>query len=65
MIDPSFPFFERVSPDQWCKSIPICIHGDEGRGRHKAPVMVVGVQPVLPIGDFKTNMKGTLGQCLL
>lgn len=44
---------------QWDHSIPICLHGDEGRGRLKHPVMVMSLQPLLPLRPGKTNMAGS------
>ncbi|CAE7455803.1 unnamed protein product [Symbiodinium sp. CCMP2592] len=43
---PDCPCFTR---DDWCPSrtVPICIHGDEGRGKAKHPIMVLSIQPVV------------------
>ena len=51
---PEFSLPESV----WGQSIPVALHGDEGRGRLKQPVMVMSVQPILPLRPGKTNMAG-------
>lgn len=44
---------------RWDHTIPIALHGDEGRGRLKHPVMVMSLQPLPPLRpEFKTNMQG-------
>ena len=60
VIDPELPFFERggADEDSWSCTIPLAIHGDEGRGRAKQPIMIIGVQPILPLLGEKTNMQG-------
>ena len=56
--------FHAAEPDfglprsQWREAIPLALHGDEGRGRLKQPVMVMAVQTILPLFEHKTNMKG-------
>ena len=59
MADPSHPFFAAAdrNKSEWSRSIPVAIHGDEGRGRQKQPVMVLAYQPLLPIKGQKTTMK--------
>ena len=47
--------------DFWDHTIPLAIHGDEGRGRLKAPIMVMSIQAVLPLRSGKTNMAGPYG----
>ena len=40
-------------------SIPICIHGDEGRGKTHKPVMVIAWQPLISyLGPAVTNSPG-------
>lgn len=52
------PFFCKVTDrNSWPQYIPIAIHGDEGRGRQKQPVLVISYQPLLPLLNQKTNMK--------
>ena len=58
--EPTLPLFKEDSVD-YSTCIPIALHGDEGRGRQKQPVMSVGVQPILPIHKGRTNMSGTFG----
>ena len=59
-IDPDLPFF-RDSYD-WRFAIPYCLHGDEGRGANKRPVMVISFQPLITSADMKTsNMSGKPG----
>ena len=41
--------------------IPIAIHGDEGRGRAKQPILIIAFQPLLPLQGQKSNMRGLLG----
>ena len=57
-IEPDLPFFKEVPPHEWGQSLPLAVHGDEGRGRAKQPVMVVSVQAILPSHDGLTNMSG-------
>ena len=48
--------------------IPYCVHGDEGRGKGKAPIMITTYQPLIGVhGEDFTNIKGYLGlhQCEL
>ena len=59
-IDPTFPFFRDNSESCYEHCIPIALHGDEGRGRAKQPILVMSVQPLLPLNDGKTNMQGYL-----
>ena len=60
VVDPDFAFFREYPKAEWDRSIPIAIHGDEGRGKARNPVMVVTVQILLPISGKKTNMQGYL-----
>ena len=40
-------------------SIPIALHGDEGRGKNKHPIMCVGWQPLISyLGPAVTNTSG-------
>ena len=48
----------QVARDQWHNTIPICLHGDEGRGRMKRPVMVMSAQCLLPLRPGRTNTAG-------
>ena len=65
-IDKDFPMFTEMPESKWGSLIPVAIHGDEGRGRLKNPVMVVSLQSLLPLHGKKTNMQGLLGfACLM
>lgn len=59
-VENRLPIFQEESVN-WSRVIPIAIHGDEGRGRQKQPVMVVSVQTIFPIHNGLTNMSGFLG----
>lgn len=54
-IDPGF----NVPRSQWNEAIPIALHGDEGRGRQKLPVMVMAAQTIIPLFANNSNMAGT------
>ena len=60
VADPGFRFTQETPQAEWCRCIPIALHGDEGRGKAKQPVMVISVQTVLPLTEGKSNMKGPL-----
>lgn len=59
--EPEFPFTREVDRREWSRTIPVALHGDEGRGRSKCPVMVMAVQTIMPIVPSKTNLAGLLG----
>ena len=43
-------------------AVPVAIHGDEGRGRVKRPIMVVSIQPMVSwLGPLVTNSSGSFG----
>lgn len=43
--------------------IPYALHGDEGRGKGKKPIMVLGMQPLITSHDMSTsNLGGLLGR---
>ena len=62
-------FWERhavVEPDVHVEhpsqTIPIMLHGDEGRGQGKRPILVVGYQPVIPwAGENMVNSEKFFG----
>ena len=58
-IDPSFPFFQRADyQDVAGLSVPILIHGDEGRGSCKRPIMCISIQPLIGLrGLQEVNMR--------
>ena len=42
-------------------AIPYCLHGDEGRGKGKKPIMVLSLQPLVVSPDMSTsNLSGYL-----
>ena len=46
-------------------SVPIAIHGDEGRGQTKKPIMVLAWQPLIScLGPLVTNTSG-IPVCIL
>ena len=53
VAEPKLPLPDSTKRSQ---HIPICLHGDEGRGRQKQPALVISYQPLLPLHDKKTNM---------
>ena len=59
-VEPNLPFFQEPGHDlKYC--IPYALHGDEGRGSGKKPIMVVSAQPLIVSPDMSTsNLKGLL-----
>ena len=69
-LDPDLPFFEDVGEPYYHCSFPVAVHGDEGRGRYKRPILVLSFQPVLSNMKDEVNLKGSglrnsLGWCFL
>ena len=61
VIDPSHPIFSLPDDADLGLFWPYTIHGDEGRGRNKTPVMVESFCPVISRRGMKvTNLKGQL-----
>ena len=62
ILYPDFPFFQRPDYPEIAKlSIPILVHGDEGRGSCKRPIMCLSVQPLVGWqGIGTTNSSGLL-----
>lgn len=58
-VDPNLPFFDDFGEEYYRTSFPIAIHGDEGRGRYKRPIMVIGYQPLITNFDGQSNLKGS------
>ncbi|CAE7878231.1 FAM186A, partial [Symbiodinium necroappetens] len=57
--DPSHDIYTRKSVNQRCYTIPLCLHGDEGRGLAKVPVMITNFQCVVPwMGEDHVNTHG-------
>ena len=43
-------------------NIPVCIHGDEGRGKTRKPIMIIAWQALIgSFGPLVTNLSGMLG----
>ena len=62
---PDLDLYKRVDEDGWDESlcIPISLHGDEGRGKARRPIMVISIQPVISHrGPEYTNSSGWLGR---
>ena len=62
-IDPTHPVYcsDTLERDH-CYTIPFLLHGDEGRGRTKQPVLVISFQGVMSHhGKEKSNISGCLG----
>ena len=60
-IDPTHPTFSAFDETDYCRVLPYALHGDEGRGAAKVPVLVVGYQPVISVrGAEFTNMAAQL-----
>ena len=64
-IDPTHPVYSSGMEADHCITIPFLLHGDEGRGRTKQPVLVISFQGLFSHhGKCRTNMSGFLGQAL-
>lgn len=61
-LDSYHPIYNHFPPDQWGRCIPFAVHGDEGRGKAKTPVLITSFQVVISEKglDF-TNISGKLG----
>lgn len=46
-LQPDHPVYQR-NPDQRMRTIPVALHGDEGKGLGKTPVLVMSYQLVIP-----------------
>ncbi|CAE7759824.1 unnamed protein product, partial [Symbiodinium necroappetens] len=58
-VNPEHPLFFAKTWEQRRHCIPVAVHGDEGRGLGKHPVLVESYQPLLPwSGEDKLNMVG-------
>ena len=45
---PNHPIYHQKSPQERRRCIPIAVHGDEGRGLNKVPLLVVSFQIIIP-----------------
>ena len=62
-INPECAVFKRpdYSREFASRLIPMAVHGDEGRGKAKHPIMILSVQPVIgPKGPDFVNTSGYL-----
>ena len=58
--DSGHPMSQTSAPPKDC-TIPLYLHGDEGRGKFRLPIMVQAVQPVLSFKGIKfKNSSGSL-----
>ena len=58
-LDGGHPVFSDFPRSSWGNLVPYCLHGDEGRGKAKRPVLVTSYQMLIPKGGLETtNMHG-------
>ena len=61
MVNADHAIYSEKSVEQRAFTIPVAVHGDEGRGLAKLPVLVESYQPILPgCGEDKLNLVGRL-----
>ena len=61
-LDPDHEFFVQHPPQVWGRCLPYCLHGDEGRGKGKMPILIQSYQMVVgPDGVERTNTSGIHG----
>ena len=49
----------KIAPQNPGRTIPLYVHGDEGRGQVKRPIMIVSVQPIISAkGEDCCNAQG-------
>ena len=59
--DPSHDIFTRKSANDRRLTIPLCLHGDEGRGLAKVPLLITNFQCVVPwMGEDHLSTHGPL-----
>ena len=57
LVRPSLDLYQKTFDKSFC--IPIAVHGDEGRGKLRRPIMVEAWQPVISFkGTAFTNASG-------
>lgn len=61
-LAPNHPYFNQSGPEDWAMTLPLALHGDEGRGKAKKACMVMSAQSMLPLHGNKSNMAGQLGK---
>ena len=58
-VDPSHPVFHEVPKELRGTYLPLTLHGDEGRGRNKDPVLIESFVPVISHKGIQfTNISG-------
>ena len=63
-VQPGHPIYQRTADEQM-RTVPIAIHGDEGRGLGKNPVLVLSYQLIIPhTGPDCLNMSQSL-RCII
>lgn len=61
-VDGLHPVYQHFSPSDYGRIIPWALHGDEGRGLAKVPLLVCAFQFIIPkFGVEHTNMSGHSG----
>ena len=61
VVNADHAIYSEKSVEQRAFTIPVAVHGDEGRGLAKLPVLVESYQPILPgCGEDKLNLVGRL-----
>ena len=59
-VDPTHPLYHQEGVKDYSTYIPFTLHGDEGRGKNKAGVMVESFCPLITVkGPGRTNLKGS------
>lgn len=59
-LDPQHVIYSKKQQQERSRTIPICIHGDEGRGLAKVPVLITNFQCVVPyLGEDRLNIHGS------
>lgn len=59
-VDPELPFYKDFDEQEYQYCIPVAIHGDEGRGRYRRPIMIFSYQPLITNFENQANMKRSL-----
>ena len=61
-VDSGHPIFSKVDPMNRKFYIPYTVHGDEGRGRNKVPVLIESFCPIISYKGIEfTNLSGYFG----
>ena len=57
--EPGHAVYTQKSQEERSRTIPMCLHGDEGRGLAKVPVLIANFQCVVPyLGEDHLNTHG-------